>query len=182
VAPFRFAWPYDFWVPRSPVVAPPGWYPDPGLVASLRWWDGRAWTGYLSPGGVIAAGDASSSAGRRGQRVLKIGAGLTVLAAPLNGLILNAAENASLAKQSCSAPLSRFQADPTFVVPALFGIAALACLLIGIDTIVQARRRSDELARDSGVVAVVLSSLGLLIAVVSLFFSLLIIGFSTWCF
>ena len=179
--PFSFRPPYDSGVCGSQVAAP-GWYPDPGLVAPLRWWDGRSWTGYVSAGGAVAGGGPSRSASPRGLRVLKIAATLTVLAAPLNALILNAAENASVAKQSCSAPLSRYQADPTFVVPGLFGVAALACLLIGIDAIVQGRRRSDQFARDSGVFAVVLSSVGLLVAVVSLFFALLIIGFSTWCF
>jgi hypothetical protein len=28
----------------TPVTAPAGWYPDPGGQASLRWWDGAAWT------------------------------------------------------------------------------------------------------------------------------------------
>jgi Protein of unknown function (DUF2510) len=181
VIPLSSRPPYDSAVSGSQVAAP-GWYPDPGLVAPLRWWDGRSWTGYVSAGGAVSAGEPQSPAGRCGLRVLKVVATLTVLAAPLNALILNAAENASVAKQSCSAPLSRYQADPTFVVPGLFGAAALACLLIGIDTIVQGRRRSDQFARDSGVLAVVLSSVGLVIAAVSLFFALLIIGFSTWCF
>jgi hypothetical protein len=30
---------------------PPGWYPDPGRAAPLRWWDGSQWTSYLHPGG-----------------------------------------------------------------------------------------------------------------------------------
>jgi hypothetical protein len=28
---------------------PPGWYPDPGQPASVRWWDGATWTAYSSP-------------------------------------------------------------------------------------------------------------------------------------
>jgi hypothetical protein len=26
----------------------PGWYPDPARQAALRWWDGKAWTGWLN--------------------------------------------------------------------------------------------------------------------------------------
>ena len=26
----------------------PGWYPDPLKKAGLRWWDGRAWSGFTS--------------------------------------------------------------------------------------------------------------------------------------
>jgi hypothetical protein len=36
--------------PASPAALPPaGWYPDPYRTARLRYWDGRAWTGYAAP-------------------------------------------------------------------------------------------------------------------------------------
>ena len=28
---------------------PPGWYPDPGLPANVRWWDGTSWTEHRAP-------------------------------------------------------------------------------------------------------------------------------------
>lgn len=28
--------------------SPPGWYPDPWALAPARWWDGRAWTGFVT--------------------------------------------------------------------------------------------------------------------------------------
>ena len=28
---------------------PPGWHPDPWGLASMRWWDGRQWSGYTWP-------------------------------------------------------------------------------------------------------------------------------------
>jgi len=34
---------------ETPAIVPPGWYPDPGQTAALRWWDGAAWTEHLSP-------------------------------------------------------------------------------------------------------------------------------------
>ena len=30
-------------------IPPPGWYPDPQLPASVRWWDGTAWTEHRAP-------------------------------------------------------------------------------------------------------------------------------------
>ncbi len=34
--------------PAGPL-PPPGWHPDPWRLASMRWWDGRQWTGYTWP-------------------------------------------------------------------------------------------------------------------------------------
>ena len=33
---------------RSPAVAPPGWYPDPGGSGGRRWWNGTHWTDYTA--------------------------------------------------------------------------------------------------------------------------------------
>ena len=44
------AYPAGFGVAQATAAAPPpGWYPDPWRQARLRYWDGRAWTGYASP-------------------------------------------------------------------------------------------------------------------------------------
>lgn len=31
------------------MTTPPGWYPDPGAPAQLRWWDGSRWTPHTAP-------------------------------------------------------------------------------------------------------------------------------------
>jgi hypothetical protein len=178
--------PYDFLVPDGDMSPPPGWYPDPGGSAAYRWWTGQEWSGHLAAGGAnLATAAASRRAGGRRSRGLRIATivavATVVLAIPLNGVFLVLAQRASQTKLNC-APLSRLQADPTFVVPALFGGAALFCLLVGIDTIISARRRSDPFARDDGVRLLVFSIVGLLVAVVSLAGSVVIVGFSTWCF
>jgi O-antigen/teichoic acid export membrane protein len=167
---------------------PPGWYPDSGGSAAYRWWDGQEWTGHLAAGGNVATDPAVATRGRgggrrpSGPRIAKLASIATVvLAVPLNVLVVALAWHAANAKQQCSAPLTRLQADPSFLVPGLFGAAALFCLLVGIDTIVQARRRSDPYARSGGVQVVVLSIVGLLVAAVSLVASALVIAFSTWC-
>lgn len=33
----------------APAGAPPGWYPDPGGLQALRWWDGAQWSPYSQP-------------------------------------------------------------------------------------------------------------------------------------
>ncbi len=32
-----------------PAPPPPGWYPDPGNSALVRWWDGGRWTEHAQP-------------------------------------------------------------------------------------------------------------------------------------
>ena len=41
----------------SGAAAPEGWFSDPWQIDSLRWWDGKHWTGYTSghPGGTDAS-------------------------------------------------------------------------------------------------------------------------------
>lgn len=33
----------------QPAPTPPGWYPDPGAVNTMRYWDGRSWTPQSAP-------------------------------------------------------------------------------------------------------------------------------------
>ena len=33
---------------NGPVIAPAGWYPDPGDENQSRYWDGTVWTGYVA--------------------------------------------------------------------------------------------------------------------------------------
>ncbi|WP_331758702.1 DUF4236 domain-containing protein (plasmid) [Nocardia sp. NBC_01377] len=33
----------------TPPAAPPGWYPDPTVPSTLRWWDGTSWTPHNAP-------------------------------------------------------------------------------------------------------------------------------------
>lgn len=34
---------------NDPAVAPAGWYPDPEMAETLRYWDGSAWTEHRTP-------------------------------------------------------------------------------------------------------------------------------------
>lgn len=34
---------------QAPRVVPPGWYPDPKMAGTQRYWDGEAWTDGIAP-------------------------------------------------------------------------------------------------------------------------------------
>jgi hypothetical protein len=181
--------PYDFEMSGGDLTPPPGWYPDPAQATRLRWWNGGTWTGYVAARPFDGSGGGgpptlAEEPTRRWSalRVLQIAAALTVLVAPLNAVILSAAQTASQDKQSCSAPLPWYHTLPSFSVPALFGLVAGVCLLIGIDTVVQGRRQWSRSRQDAGTLVVVLSVVGVAVAGVSLFFAVIVVGFSTWCF
>ena len=53
VGPYAHVGPLPL-VPASPVVAPPGWHPDPTGGHQLRYWDGRTWSEHVSDDGVAA--------------------------------------------------------------------------------------------------------------------------------
>jgi Protein of unknown function (DUF2510) len=72
---------------------PPGWYPDPGGPAQLRWWDGNRWTEHVHPQAAPAGGTLPSSA-RQSARSLS----WTLLVIPFAvlSLIINGASSITL--------------------------------------------------------------------------------------
>lgn len=85
------------------MTTPPGWYTDPGVPGSERWWDGNGWTAHTRPLGAAAVpqpyqqghqppyqqptGQPRSAARGRGA-VVAVVAGLVLVAAAVAGLTL----------------------------------------------------------------------------------------------
>ena len=40
---------------QTPPTTPPGWYPDPKMAGTQRYWDGARWTEHAAPMQVVAA-------------------------------------------------------------------------------------------------------------------------------
>lgn len=46
-----------------PVSTPAGWYPDPSMVNTERYWDGHRWTGQVAPSGTLPSHQTRPDAG-----------------------------------------------------------------------------------------------------------------------
>lgn len=90
---------------------PPGWYPDPGVPATERWWDGTAWTGHTRPLGGDGPADGSGvgSGGRGGGRSGGAGRG-GLVAVLVAGVVLVAAVAAGVVLLGDDEPTARPQA------------------------------------------------------------------------
>jgi hypothetical protein len=45
------AMPYGGQIGLPAGAAPPGWYPDPSIAGTVRWWDGYRWTEHTHQAG-----------------------------------------------------------------------------------------------------------------------------------
>ena len=113
---------------------------------------------------------------------LKVAAGCTFLAVPVDIVLLDWVSRSADAKAQCYTPLPNGERVVATVVPALFVLLGLGCSVVGIVQIVQGRRRGVRAERDSGVVTVALATPALLVALGLAFASWFAVGFSTWCF
>ncbi|MFD5746770.1 DUF2510 domain-containing protein [Streptomyces sp. NPDC127033] len=62
---------------------PPGWYPDPNVPATERWWDGTVWTAHTRPPGAVPApggGAGTAPGGGRKRLITLLAVGLAAAA------------------------------------------------------------------------------------------------------
>lgn len=114
--------------------------------------------------------------------MLKVAAGLTLLAVPVDIALLDWVSRAENVKSNCYTPLPGYQSALATVVPAAFVVLGLVCAVAGIVRIVKGRRRGVRPERDTGVMALTLALAGLLFALGFGLATWLAVGFSQWCF
>ncbi|MEU9098867.1 DUF2510 domain-containing protein [Streptomyces sp. NPDC048361] len=112
------------------MTTPPGWYPDPGLPGTERWWDGAAWTANTRTHGAPAFGPPQPVAvvvpppARRRGRTAAIGAAAVVLVAgAVGGAVLlgrgdddpspTSASDSASAPVAADSPSTQASSSPT---------------------------------------------------------------------
>ncbi|MCI3221005.1 DUF2510 domain-containing protein [Streptomyces sp. NP-1717] len=128
------------------MTTPPGWYADPGVPGSERWWDGNGWTAHTRPlGGAVPyqqGGQQDSRqprSARRGRGVVLggVAAGLVLVATVVAGITLFGDDGTKTVPRSApttgepapgptdggdGTPTAEPSADPTVLVDQLNGI------------------------------------------------------------
>jgi hypothetical protein len=160
---------------------PPGWFPDPEQEAGYRWWDGVGWSSHIFPTAGGQPGDREQDFGESGLRGLKIVSRLTLLAIPVDLVILHWV-NAVANRKNCYGQFPSLPAHVGLLVPTLFGFAALVCLFFGVDAVTSGRRQRNHILHSDGKAVVALSVLGVIVAIGSVVVAWLIQAFSSMCF
>ncbi|MFD3918300.1 DUF2510 domain-containing protein [Streptomyces sp. NPDC058595] len=128
------------------MTTPPGWYADPGVPGSERWWDGNGWTAHTRPlGGAASYQQGGRQAprqprsGRRGRGVVLggVAAGLVLVATVVAGITLFGDDGTKTVPRSApttgepapgptdggdETPTAEPSADPAVLVDQLNGI------------------------------------------------------------
>jgi Protein of unknown function (DUF2510) len=172
---------YVFDVSTGDVGPPPGWFPDPVREADLRWWDGVGWTAHIFPPAAEGTGRHEQAPGQTGLRGLKIVAWLTLLAIPVDLLILHWVNAVAINKQNCYASYPSFPSHVGLLAPTGFGLASLFCLVFGWKAVARGRQQWNQRLENDGRAVVVLSILGVTIAIGSIVIAWLIEAASYMC-
>ncbi|WP_455355101.1 DUF2510 domain-containing protein [Streptomyces sp. SYSU K217416] len=71
------------------MTTPPGWYPDPGVPGTERWWDGAAWTAHSRvPAGPAPDPSPPGRGGGGGKLVALTAAGVVLVTAVVLGVVI----------------------------------------------------------------------------------------------